>query len=268
MINKKRITTWKLSEVLKSNNMTCKNCGEEISGDFCSYCGQKTKVDRINAQYILSEIPNTFFQIDTGLFFTIKEFFKRPGNSIREYLEGKRKNYIRPVSYVLLLSTFYALVANLISETTFLGEVVLGMAEGGPSTQSDPVLSTILQWIAQNHAYSTVLFLPFFSISSLIAFKKYRYNFFEHFVINAYITGQQAIIYSFFVLVQYIGSIDLYYYPIIPLSLSVGFAFWTFIQLFSPAGKISSFLRTLMAYILCYLIILAFLVIGIIAHLV
>jgi hypothetical protein len=260
MINKKRITTWKLSEVLKSSNMTCKNCGEEVSRDFCSNCGQKTKVDRINAQYILSEIPNTFFQIDTGLFFTIKEFFIRPGNSIRDYLEGKRKNYIRPIS------TFYALVANLISETTFLGEVVLGMAEGGPSAKSDPVLSTVLQWIAENHAYSTVLFLPFFSISSLIAFKKYRYNFFEHFVINAYITGQQAIIYSFFVLVQYIGSVDFYYYPIISLSLSIGFAFWTFIQLFSPAGKISSFLRTLMAYILCYLIILAFFVVGFIVH--
>jgi hypothetical protein len=246
--------------------MTCKNCGEEISGDFCSNCGQKTKVDRINAKYILSEIPNTFLQIDTGLFFTIKEFFIRPGNSIRDYLEGKRKNYIRPLSYVLLLSTFYALVANLVSETTFLGEVVLGMAEGGSSAKSDPVLSTVLQWIAENHAYSTVLFLPFFSISSLIAFKKYRYNFFEHFVINAYITGQQAIIYSFFVLVQYLGNIDFYYYPIISLSLSIGFAFWAFIQLFSPAGKINSFLRTLTAYILCYMIILAFIVIGFIVH--
>ena len=246
--------------------MTCKNCGEEISGNYCSNCGQKTKIDRINAKYILSEIPNTFFQIDAGLFFTIKEFFIRPGNSIREYLEGKRKNYIRPISYVLLLSTFYALVANLVSETTFLGEVVLGMLEGGTSSGSDPFLSSVLTWIAENHAYSTVLFLPFFSISSLISFKKYEYNFFEHFVINAYITGQQAIIYSFFVLVQYIGNIDFYYYPIISLSLSNGFAFWTFIQLFSPAGKISSFLRTLMSYILCYLIILAFLVIGFIAH--
>lgn len=145
---------------------------------------------------------------------------------------------------------------------------MLGMAEGGTSTKSDPVLSTVLQWIAENHAYSTVLFLPFFSLSSLIAFKKYRYNFFEHFVINAYITGQQAVIYSFFVLVQYIGNINLYYYPLISLCLSIGFAFWTFTQLFSPAGKISSFLRTLMAYILCYMIILAFFVIGFIIHLV
>lgn len=243
--------------------MECKNCGEKLTGNYCSNCGQKAKVDRINAKYIYSEIPETFFQIDRGFFFTIKELFLRPGNSIRGFLEGKRKDYIKPIAYVLVLSTLYALLANLVSDTTFLGEVVLGMVEGGTTKESEPILTAILQWIADHHAYSMVLFLPFFSLASLLAFKRFNYNFFEHFVINAYLCGQQAIIYSFFVIIQYIGNTENYYFPILPLVLSIGFAFWTFIQVFNSLGKISSILRTVITYFLYFVIILIALAIGI-----
>lgn len=104
--------------------MNCKNCGAQLNGNFCSQCGQKAKIDTINLSYILSEVSDTFLQVNHGLFYTIKELFLRPGISIRDYLAGKRKSYFKPIAYVLLLSTIYALLASLISETTFLGEVV------------------------------------------------------------------------------------------------------------------------------------------------
>lgn len=244
--------------------MICKNCREPLSGNFCSNCGQKAAVDRIDAKYILTEIPDTFIQVNHGLFFTIKEVFLRPGTSIRGYLDGKRKNYIKPIAYVLLLSTLYALLATLVSDTTFLGEIVLGMAEGGATKESEPILTKILQWIADNHAYSTVLFLPFFSLGSFLAFKKFNLNLFEHFVINAYLSGQQAIIYSIFVIIQYIGSFENYYYPLLPLFLSIGFAFWTFMQFFNSTGRITSLFRTVLIYFLYFVIIMIIILIGVI----
>jgi len=248
--------------------MTCKNCGENFGGNFCSKCGQKAKVDRINAKYVLAEIPETFFQINHGLLFSIKELFLRPGKTIREYLEGKRKNYIKPIAYVLLLSTLYALLAKLITGSTFLGEIALGMAEGGTSSESDPVLSSTLNWVANNHAYSMVLFLPFFSFASFLAFKKYNFNFFEHFVLNAYLCGQQAIIFSFFLIVQHTGNIEFYYFPTIPLCISIGYAFWTFIQFFNSTSKISSFGRSLITYFIYFIIIVVSFVIVFIINIV
>ena len=246
--------------------MNCKNCGQQLNGNFCRQCGQKAKIDTINASYILNEVSDTFLQVNHGLFFTIKELYLRPGISIRDYLEGKRKNHFRPIGYVLLLSTIYALIANLISETTFLGEIVLGIAEGGTNQETDALFNSVLHWIANNHAYSTVLFLPFFSLASFIAFKKYPYNFFEHFVINAYLSGQQAIIYSLFVLIQYLGNIEYYYFQLIPLSLSIGFAFWTLIQLYSSAGKVQSIFRVLLTYFLYFIIVIGIVLIGVIAN--
>jgi len=242
--------------------MNCKNCKVLLTGNYCSHCGQKSKVDKIDAKYLISEIPETFFQVNHGFFFTILEIFRNPGNTIRNYLDGKRKNYIKPIAYVLLLSTLYALLANLISGSTFLGEIVLGMAEGGTSKESDPILSLILQWIADNHAYSTVLFLPFFSLASFLAFKKFNFNFFEHFVINAYLSGQQAIIYSFFILIQYLGNIESYYYPLLSLFLSIVFAFWTFIQFFKSSGNLSTIIRTVITYFLYFIIIVIIFLIG------
>lgn len=242
--------------------MNCKNCDKPLTGNYCSNCGQKARVDKIDAKYLLNEIPETFFQVNHGFLFTIKEILLNPGNTIRNYLHGKRKNYIKPIAYVLLLSTLYALLASLVSGTTFLGEIVLGLAEGGTSKESDPIFSLILQWIADNYAYSTVLFLPFFSLASFLAFKKFNYNFFEHFVINAYLSGQQAIIYSIFVLIQYFGNIENYYYPLLSLVLSIVFAFWTFIQLFKSAGTFSTIIRTVITYFLYFIIIVTIFIIG------
>ena len=136
----------------------------------------------------------------------------------------------------------------------------------GTSSESEPVLTSFLEWIAENHAYSTILFLPLFSLASYIAFKKYNYNFFEHFVLNAYLTGQQAIIYSVFLLIQYVGDIEVYYFPMLSLSLSIVFAFWTFIQFFESASKINSFIRILITYLLYFLIIISILLAGMLVN--
>ena len=89
--------------------MSCKNCGHDLEGNFCSNCGQSAKVDKISYGYVLSEIPNSLFQIDHGFFYTVKELFTRPGNSLREFMEGKRKDHYKPLAFLLITSTLYAL---------------------------------------------------------------------------------------------------------------------------------------------------------------
>ncbi len=53
--------------------MKCKNCNNELLGKFCSQCGQNSKTERINLNYLLSEIPNSIFQLNHGFFFTINQ---------------------------------------------------------------------------------------------------------------------------------------------------------------------------------------------------
>ena len=55
--------------------MNCKNCGEVLTGKYCSKCGQKASVDKLNLSSFSSEISDGVFNMNKGLFYTIKELF-------------------------------------------------------------------------------------------------------------------------------------------------------------------------------------------------
>jgi hypothetical protein len=116
----------------------CKNCAQPLQGKYCSACGQSARVDRIDWGNLAQELSESVFQINRGLLFTLLELFRRPGQSIQEFLDGKRKNHLKPISYVLTLSTIYFLVTKLTGQKTYLDDFVDGyqnsLMEGGSGT--------------------------------------------------------------------------------------------------------------------------------------
>lgn len=82
----------------------CKNCGNTFSLNYCNNCGQKADTNRITWHELLHHLPHAIFHVDSGLFYTIKELATRPGHSIREYLEGKRKNHFSPFLMLVLIT--------------------------------------------------------------------------------------------------------------------------------------------------------------------
>lgn len=66
---------------------TCKNCNHNFKGNFCNNCGQTANTHEINFTSILHEIQHGIFHIDKGILYTSKELFRRPGHTIREYLD-------------------------------------------------------------------------------------------------------------------------------------------------------------------------------------
>ena len=77
--------------------MNCKNCDKIVDGNFCAHCGQNIKVDKLNLPNFLTEVSDSVFQLNGGLFYTIKELFVRPGHTIREFLIGRRKGHFKPI---------------------------------------------------------------------------------------------------------------------------------------------------------------------------
>lgn len=240
--------------------MLCKNCNAKLKGKFCSNCGQNIKVDKINFNYLIKELSNTIFQINHGLFFTIKKLFVSPGHSINEFLLGKRKNYFKPIAYVLLLATIYALIAKIIGGKTILDEALIGWNEAYKTSNSskEKEIAT-LSWFIRNYAYTTLILLPFFSLASYIVFLESKYNYFEHIVLNLYITGQQALIYSFFLIIY--SLIENPYIELIQIIIGVGYVFWTYIQFFKKKNILKIALLTTFSYFIYFFFILIFIAI-------
>jgi len=159
--------------------MICKNCGHKFEGNYCNNCGQKSNVGNINFKNTINDVLNGLFQIDKGFFFTIKELFIRPGNSIKQYIEGKRKKYFNPFSYIIICSLIFILINYFTTYETslfkFTNGFVEGVPKGGPKN-TIILLEKIFEWLTTHYAYTILILLPVFSLSSFFSFKKYGYN--------------------------------------------------------------------------------------------
>ena len=55
----------------------CRNCGYEVTGNYCSECSQKTQTDRFTFKHIINELSYGFTNLDSGILYTIKCLFTR-----------------------------------------------------------------------------------------------------------------------------------------------------------------------------------------------
>ncbi len=81
---------------------TCINCGNSFTGKFCSNCRQPSETHRITWAELAHQLPHALFHADMGMLYTLKQLAVRPGDTIREYLAGKRAYHFNPLLYLIL----------------------------------------------------------------------------------------------------------------------------------------------------------------------
>lgn len=158
----------------------CKNCGQSVEGNFCPGCGQAAKVHRINAAYFLHDIPHSILHVDKGFPYTFWQLIKRPAKALDEYLEGKRVRFDRPFGYVLIMSAISALLINRIR---LLIQYVHLKRTGEALVQHQ-------SFFTNYQSVFIFLMIPLASFCTWLVFKKNRYNFWEHALINTYMAAQ------------------------------------------------------------------------------
>jgi Protein of unknown function (DUF3667) len=165
--------------------ITCKNCNHHFKGNFCPDCGQSAKVEPIGVKYFLHDIPHSILHIDRGFAYTFKELLLRPGKTLKEYLDGKRVKHFKPFAYVLIMATIYVLGIKLLhSATAFIAQkngFTVTFYEGG---FFDKYISLFF-----------FIMIPFASLVTWLVLIKERYNYWEHFLVNTYLTAQLSIVF-------------------------------------------------------------------------
>lgn len=232
--------------------MNCKNCEKKISGNFCSHCGQKSSIEKITLSSFLEELSESVFQLNKGFFYTVKMLFLNPGNSIRAFLKGKRKPHFKPISYALTLSTVYYILSKFLDCKTWMNNFIESFANGAKSSSVDNEVLYLFTWLSNNFAYTTLISIPIFSLASYLLFIKEKFNYLEHIVINAYIIGQQAIIYSLFLFVT--SFTNNLFFESLSFFGCVGYNFWVYWQIFNTGNRILNVLRTTMVYFINFIL--------------
>lgn len=91
----------------------CLNCGAELSGEYCSACGQKKLDPRdLSVKRFGGHLVDELTDLQSNkILRTLSTLLFRPGLLTSEYLAGRKKRYITPVRLYLTFSAIYFLFA-------------------------------------------------------------------------------------------------------------------------------------------------------------
>ncbi|HJS54692.1 MAG TPA: DUF3667 domain-containing protein [Chitinophagaceae bacterium] len=91
----------------------CLNCGAVLTENYCARCGQKSAVKRLNWDGFVEEVFHFFTHIEKGFLKTTIQLIVHPGSVMKNYLDGKRKIYHKPISFFIIWVAIYLVVYNL-----------------------------------------------------------------------------------------------------------------------------------------------------------
>jgi hypothetical protein len=91
----------------------CLNCGEVLTGQHCSHCGQRAKVRVLSLWGLLRDVFGDLTNFDSRLWRTLLPLAFRPGVLTQDFLRGKRASYTPPFRMYLILSVAFFLIAQL-----------------------------------------------------------------------------------------------------------------------------------------------------------
>ena len=88
----------------------CADCGAEVTGRFCSNCGQPAHVHR-TLLHLGEELLHGVMHFDGRFWRTLPLLILNPGRLTREWVQGKRTRYVSPLAMFLfiLFVMFFAL---------------------------------------------------------------------------------------------------------------------------------------------------------------
>jgi hypothetical protein len=90
-------------------NHICKSCGNEFTGTYCNNCGEKVLEPngRVLKSFLLSITWATL--LHNKFLHALKLIIVNPGFLSKEYAEGRRVNYFRPLQLFFILNLIYFL---------------------------------------------------------------------------------------------------------------------------------------------------------------
>lgn len=218
----------------------CKNCGTEVTLNYCPNCGEAAKLKRINGHYIMHEIEHVV-HFERGILYTIRELLIRPGENIRKFISDNRSRLVKPIIFIIVSSLIYTLINHYFHiEDQYIKQ------EGLPQNST---FFKIIQWMQGNYGYMNILAGAFIAFWLKIFFKKDDYNFWELLIMLCFVLGMTMLIFAVFALIQGFTGLNLFSFGGI---IAFIYAIWA-IGNFYDKRKIGSYFKALWAYLIGFI---------------
>jgi hypothetical protein len=179
---------------IDNHHITCKNCNNQFTGNYCNICGQKASTHRLNLAHILHDFFHALTHVDKGFLFSAKELIIRPGHSIREYIEGKRLKLSNPLLMILIVGGLCSWLYS---------ELDLQMVNSVRIKSLDGPLHYL---VSKFFAVNTIFQCIFYAFFDYLLFSYKRYNYMELFVLNLFTATEVLFLYILLIPIWFLGQ--------------------------------------------------------------
>jgi hypothetical protein len=208
---------------LSMQHYNCLNCDNALAPSyaFCPACGQRTDIHRISWHDFWHDVVHYVTHADKGVFFVLKQLFLHPGLVVREYLQGKRKKYMSPVTLLLICAGIGYLSINFFKMETVNMRGMKAPSEIRFSSEQAKQDYTqryergynFNRFISKNSKLITIIAIPLLSFFYWLFFIKAGFFYTEHLVANLFVTAFTTLIYALVLmpLVYFAGSSNIFF---------------------------------------------------------
>lgn len=116
----------------KVSTENCLNCGEVLTGQHCSHCGQPATVRVLSLWGLTKDVIGDLLDADSRVWRTLWPLAFRPGLLTQEFLRGRRASYTPPFRMYLVLSLVFFVLASFDDPGS---EVAVQLDDGGTNIQ-------------------------------------------------------------------------------------------------------------------------------------
>lgn len=186
----------------------CLNCGTALLAEqnFCPNCGQKAGIPRITARSLLRDFLQTILHAEKGILNLLRGLATHPGRVVTEYVEGKRKRYFNPFTFLALCITFMVLMNSWLKPYDALPVPDQQVLARVPDEKTKSIYLLTVKRMAEsqrffnrNMNFGTLITAPFFAFFLWLFFRHSNRNMAEITVAYILLTAFNDILFSILV---------------------------------------------------------------------
>ena len=115
----------KARSLAKYRGEECLNCGQPLdkSDRFCPNCSQLNSFKKLSFQDFFNEFFSGLFAYDSRLNNTLFTILFKPGKTAKDYIEGKRIQYVNPFRFLLSIAIIFFLIFGTFNDFNFSNSV-------------------------------------------------------------------------------------------------------------------------------------------------
>ncbi len=170
--------------------MICISCNTEYSSNFCPNCGENSKIKKITFNSFIQDAFATITNMDKGFLYNLKTLFINPKKIPTDYLLGKRKGILNPISFLIISISIYLILENLFRIP--IKQIDTSFANSPFFEKGREIGAAGGEIISANFKYFWIFSVIMLANTTKLIFGKY--NYLEHVAISSFIIGQATLI--------------------------------------------------------------------------